>query len=93
MMLKTPDSTATSKLVLLTCWRVREGRGVVSQLLPPAVSTVHPAAEAHQHQPRRHAQARDERRLPDDVCDLLRYAEVAALLHGRGGLVSWESWR
>lgn len=92
-MLKTPDTTATSKPVPLTCWRVREGRGVVSQLLPPAVSTVHPAAEAHQHQPRRHAKARDERRLPDDVCDLLRYAEAAAFLHGCGGLVSWESWK
>lgn len=57
----------------------------MSQLLPPVVPTVHPAAEAHQHHPGGHAQARDEGRLPDDAGDLLRYALVASRLpRGRG---------
>lgn len=66
-----------------TRWGVCERRGVVSQLLPPAVSTVEPATEAHQHQPRGHAESRHEGRLLDDACDLLRYAEVTAFLHWR----------
>lgn len=54
----------------------------MSQLLPPVVPTVQPAAEAHQHQPGSHAQARDEGRLPDDAGDLLRNA--SCLPRGRG---------
>lgn len=57
--------------LLLTCGRVGEGCGVVSQLLPPAVPTVEPSTEAHQNQPGGHAQTCDEGRLLDDPCDLL----------------------
>lgn len=63
----------------------------MSQLLPPAVTAVQPPAEAHQHQPRRHAQPRDEGRLPDDAGDLLRYAQVAAFLCGRPSFVHGDS--
>lgn len=57
--------------LLLTCRRVGEGCGVVTQLLPPAVPTVEPAAEAHQNQPGGHAQTCEEGWLPDDPGDLL----------------------
>lgn len=55
----------------LTCWRVRKGCGVMSQLLPPAVPAVQPAAEAHQRQPRGHAEPSDEGRLPHHAGYLL----------------------
>lgn len=77
-------------IVWITCWSVGERRGVVSQLLPAAVSAVQPAAETHQGQPRGHAQSCDEGRLPHHAGDLLRYAEVAAFVNGRC-FVCWES--
>ncbi len=86
-----PNLKEKSKLFSLTCWCVCEGSGVVSQLLPPAVSTVQPPTEAHQHQPRSHAQSRDEGWLPNDARDLLWDTEVTAFLHGC--FVHRESWR
>lgn len=62
----------------------------MSQLLPPAVSAVQPAAETHQGQPRGHAESRDEGRLSHHAGDLLRDAEVAALVDS-GRLVRGES--
>lgn len=79
-------------VIWITCWSVRERRGVVSQLLPPAMSAVQPAAETHQGQPRGHAEPCDEGRLPHHAGDLLRYAEVAAFVNGRC-FVCWESWK
>lgn len=76
-----------SEFYPLTCWRVSEGCGIMSQLLPPAVSTVQPATEAHQRQPGSHPQSCDEGRLLHHACDLLRYAQVAACLHSRRSLV------
>ena len=70
-----------------TCWRVSEGCGIMPQLLPPAVSTVQPATEAHQRQPGGHPQSCDEGRLLHHACDLLRYAQVTACLHSRRSLV------
>lgn len=75
-----------------TRWCVSEGCGVMSQLLPPAMSTVQPAAEAHQHQPRCHAQSGDEGRLPDDTGYLLWYAKVTAFLYSGWCLACWDSW-
>lgn len=77
-------------IISITCWSVCERCGVVSQLLPPAVTAVQPAAEAHQGQPRGYAESCDEGRLPHNAADLLRYAEVAAFVDGRC-LVCWES--
>lgn len=77
----------------LTCWRVGERCGVMSQLLPPAVSAVQPAAEAHQRQPCGHAQPGDEGRLSHHAGYLLWYAEVATFLHSRWCFVCREGWR
>lgn len=65
----------------------------MSQLLPPVVPTVQPAAEAHQHHPGGHAQTCDEGRLPDEACDLLRNALVAFCLHSRRGLVCLHGYK
>lgn len=83
----------TEVFPLPTRWCVCEGCGVMSQLLPSAMSTVQPAAEAHQHQPRCHAQSGDEGRLPDDTGDLLWYAEVTAFLYSCWCLACWDSWK
>lgn len=65
----------------------------MSQLLPPMVPTVQPAAETHQHHPGGHAQTRDEGRLPDDARDLLRDAPLASCLHSGRGLVCLHSYQ
>lgn len=63
MMMHTEVRWKSERFPRLTRRRVRKRCGVVSQLLPPAVSAVQPAAEAHQRQPRGHAQPGDEGRL------------------------------
>lgn len=70
---------STTYSSFLTCWRVGEGGGVVAQLLPLFAPAVDPDAEAHEDDPAGPADARDERRLLDHVCNLLGQAHAALL--------------
>lgn len=58
----------------------------MSELFVPAMSAVDPSTEAHDHDPRGAADPRDERRLANHTCDLLRQADDVIIQRRDSGL-------
>lgn len=70
----------TSQTVLLTCWRVRKGSGVVTQLLSLLTPAVNPDAETHENDPAGSTDAGNECWLLDHIGYLLSQAYAALLV-------------